>query len=98
PPRSPLVPYTTLFRSAAQARETELEEELLQLAQIRDEHLAFVVDEEVGLARVRGRERPLGQVVDEVRGRAEGVLDEADDLAQRRDRKSTRLNSSHVSI
>src|SRR5690625_5693617 len=75
---------------AAQAGKAEFEEELLQLAQVRDEHLAFIVDEEVGLPRVRGRERALGQVVDEVRGRAEGVLDRSEERRVGRERDAWR--------
>src|SRR5260221_3668811 len=76
PPRSPLFPYTTLFRS----RRVELAER---------------VETIVGLARAErrvGREEHDGRV--RLRHDPAGVLLRRD----RRDRKSTRLNSSHTVI
>src|SRR3712207_8220002 len=73
PPRSTLFPYTTLFRSAAQA----LGRRRLQQGD----------DEPQGREVLRaGRQLAAGDVQD---GRLE---------RRRRDRKSTRLNSSHANI
>src|SRR2546428_9021151 len=86
PPRSTLFPYTTLFRSLAVADE--------------------VADERVvgGLSLVPGDEplAPLAGVRDELGELL--VVDQRDgllalhDLGDLRDRKSTRLNSSHDQI
>src|SRR5690242_21313960 len=80
PPRSTLFPYTTLFRSAAEALKLG-EEEVAKLreAEAGDEPEELHVG--VGhllLHRVRERHPPLVRGVE--------------------DRKSTRLNSSHMSI
>src|SRR3712207_7412988 len=68
PPRSPLFPYTTLFRSAPEPRQVQGED-----------------------AAVRGEQRRQ-EVPVEV-GAAEPVHED-----EGRDRKSTRLNSSHANI
>src|SRR5690349_22034381 len=78
PPRSPLFPYTTLFRS-------------------RLDDPALVHDDE--LLGALGREAEV--VRDEQQRRAELTcqrLEVVEDDALHRDRKSTRLNSSHVEI
>src|SRR3712207_8436666 len=72
PPRSTLFPYTTLFRSAADARRRA--QRRVQQAPYREE----------GVQRRRGRRLPRS------RGGRARPLD--------RDRKSTRLNSSHANI
>src|SRR5688572_31111492 len=91
PPRSPLFPYTTLFRSLADHKVLVAEElagraagvfrarpARAHLAQEREPALALgVVD--------RGLAQPVAEPVDE----AAAIL---------RDRKSTRLNSSHSQI
>src|SRR5258705_8430876 len=77
PPRSPLFPYTTLFRSGAEGpAKSRRSQELAQ-----------------GEGRCRspeGRRRHPGGESEPGRSRAQG--------AGIRDRKSTRLNSSHLGI
>src|SRR3712207_9392905 len=94
PPRSTLFPYTTLFRSVADA--------LLQVA-VRADGVDAVVERALAGRAVRVEQSPLAA------GRhrhADGV---AQALAERAggglhtggvpvDRKSTRLNSSHANI
>src|SRR5437868_8079826 len=83
PPRSPLFPYTTLFRSAREERE-----ELLPLQRARGERgiasLAMQFQDDL---QVCGRQHDSGSL---------GPFDQAHSAPV--DRKSTRLNSSHVSI
>src|SRR5690349_23614717 len=89
PPRSPLFPYTTLFRS-------ELGDLLEpgQLAQAR-----VVGQDPLGLEE---RQQPRGELADLEPSDVDAVepveLLEVEDRADRvdLDRKSTRLNSSHV--
>src|SRR5256885_3235079 len=83
PPRSPLFPYTTLFRSGV-ARAA----------------LARVSEPQQPVERPDGASRD-GRVAD----RGPGFQDRADDVGlaigrrrHSRDRKSTRLNSSHLVI
>src|SRR3712207_7982921 len=73
PPRSTLVPYTTLFRS-------DVEPLLVPALHLLAEHLS---GEAVGVGAP---------------GFVATRTHIADDLAPRRDRKSTRLNSSHANI
>src|SRR5437762_5997365 len=86
PPRSPLFPYTTLFRSGAVAEREE--REVTPHADVRPRvHVrAALPDEDVPGAHVRAGEdldpAPLSCAVAPVAG----------------DRKSTRLNSSHRCI
>src|SRR3712207_7908992 len=93
PPRSTLVPYTTLFRSRRIALAHVLHPQLLALVgvlgrEVRHDH---VLAERRGRAGACGvRAAPLG--VRERRAVAKG-----DGLAPE-DRKSTRLNSSHANI
>src|SRR3712207_9559047 len=77
PPRSTLFPYTTLFRSPAEA------ERLADGASFHQPDLIANCTEE---ERVRQVTSP------------EARLPAAEDLEQRADRKSTRLNSSHANI
>src|SRR3712207_8676185 len=87
PPRSTLFPYTTLFRSVAVVVEHV---DLLAQAAERDEHLdALVPRHRVVVVVVHDEQRRAHAVGEEERR----VLDEA-----HRDRKSTRLNSSHANI
>src|SRR3712207_7771018 len=83
PPRSTLFPYTTLFRSRLGDRRLDL----------RVEHR---VDELVGKVRLL---RPLHDA-DGIDAEDGALLrnDEPDRHALARDRKSTRLNSSHANI
>src|SRR3712207_7789206 len=91
PPRSTLFPYTTLFRSV-----DDLRLELLDVGQ-------DVVD----LTAAGGQADTLGgEVVDHVLAARDGALGEVGDEGlhrvvdplEHRDRKSTRLNSSHANI
>src|SRR3712207_7712138 len=85
PPRSTLFPYTTLFRSVpGQGR-------VLRVGLPADDHRRPPVAVAVGLEDgAVGSERFVGvAVVDEAQARR---------LRDRRDRKSTRLNSSHANI
>src|SRR5207249_5096369 len=97
PSTPPLFPYTTLFRSL---RITPLASLVMELLRLVDDDLAVGdVDEDLGaLERARGRtfEVDAGLVVAAaVAGALELVLRRE---PVGRDRKSTRLNSSHVSI
>src|SRR5947209_15812106 len=83
PPRSPLFPYTTLFRSLIEAMRARLEsaiEERTRLAGELDEVRAALARGEAELKKER---------------RARAALEAQ---AEERDRKSTRLNSSHANI
>src|SRR3712207_7700391 len=87
PPRSTLFPYTTLFRSD--------HHDVEPVADLRHE-LGQVVEHPRALERVdAGPQRRVAEVV---------LLSRADEsgarrlLAVDRDRKSTRLNSSHANI
>src|SRR5256885_13189710 len=84
PPRSTLFPYTTLFRSPL----------LLRLQQVLPR--GVVDDEDVVRVRVRGR----GEVRVVVPRRRLDPEEQAQVLVAvgREDRKSTRLNSSHLVI
>src|SRR5699024_12420310 len=86
PPRPTLFPYTTLFRSP----------EFEGPVEFGSGRLAG--DDERGLTRDRtGRASPAGD--DRLLRRVAGeALDGAGDHDRQPDRKSTRLNSSHVSI
>src|SRR5207249_11696702 len=96
PPRSPLLPYTTLFRSVCRARCLLLEPVLAHVADdVRPERDdgARAVQRVLVLARRARQEAELARFVEALENRVHrrqivGVLD----------RKSTRLNSSHVSI
>src|SRR5690606_41227371 len=95
PPRSPLYPYTTLFRSedvfdtehGRRVDRLALEDALDQLAVLgQAEDLRQRPGRRVGLEALHG---PRAQHQHAMRGLAAGRL---------LDRKSTRLNSSHVKI
>src|SRR3712207_7473949 len=81
PPRSTLVPYTTLFRSRVGALREGLGHQELQLA---------------GLVAAGGQ--PGAVVALDPELRPAEMLREILQRLQRRDRKSTRLNSSHANI
>src|SRR5207249_8064120 len=91
PPTSPLFPYTTLFRSEPNALGLRLAFHF-----ILDDDLTFGRADRVGHHRLR-----LGLGL-RLRSRlsleSSLPLDDRRVLEARRDRKSTRLNSSHVSI
>src|SRR5256885_12033710 len=77
PPRSTLFPYTTLFRSLADAENAQAERQYSRAAQ--DYTQALTLDPKNAQARM---------------GLARASAASGDD----RDRKSTRLNSSHLVI
>src|SRR5690242_21606189 len=89
PPRAPLFPYTTLFRSpVAHAGAAGLESELVdgggrqerrQPAEVIEQRDLDAVEVDLGVARGGAAQREPAE-------------------PERRDRKSTRLNSSHMSI
>src|SRR5439155_27214566 len=91
PPRSPLFPYTTLFRSGA----------LL----VADRVVGGEAQrEQVGLAALAKPlfvHRALGEGLEQVvaeRAAVDGAIKGRPRLLRQLDRKSTRLNSSHVAI
>src|SRR3712207_7227341 len=90
PPRSTLFPYTTLFRSPVPAVHLELDPErrgAVALPRDRREALRVLL-ERAGVGAVLAVDRD-----------ALAERDVADDrVAGNRDRKSTRLNSSHANI
>src|SRR3712207_8172742 len=83
PPRSTLFPYTTLFRSYAGGRPPKFD--LAQRAEIRNIALGRPADHGLPFATWS-----LSKLADFLV--AEGVVEDI------RDRKSTRLNSSHANI
>src|SRR3712207_7852584 len=86
PPRSPLFPYTTLFRSWHVARLVELE------VVPRHAVAVEVAQQPVAEGGVVLDRQPAGAVHREEDGAP------APGPAERGDRKSTRLNSSHANI
>src|SRR3712207_6852868 len=82
PPRSPLFPYTTLFRSERDAQAV--------VHAVAEREVRAPVAVEVAPLRVR-------EVPRIVVGRAEHHRDDGP-ARDRQDRKSTRLNSSHANI
>src|SRR3712207_7524750 len=87
PPRSTLFPYTTLFRSHVRADEVQPEAEAEQEDQPDPQPVGR--DEELQLALARPAPQPDREHAEQ-QVRHERVDD--------RDRKSTRLNSSHANI
>src|SRR3712207_9069370 len=94
PPRSTLFPYTTLFRSRVPvggARAVELHE---PVGRVDADHRDAVGRRHADVRGERG-DALLPEAVE----RAVGDADlGAADVGERRDRKSTRLNSSHANI
>src|SRR5207253_9167218 len=90
-PRSTLFPYTTLFRSQAVIRVDGQTGAIVVCAGLPDEE-------------VQQRQPPLDQLHEASRGAEADVLIESreagigDQALELGDRKSTRLNSSHVAI
>src|SRR3712207_7194232 len=82
PPRSTLFPYTTLFRSRA----ASLRRFLGLLVEHAKHRVQVVEDEADGWIRPRHPSEDMTVVADD------------EDAAFARDRKSTRLNSSHANI
>src|SRR5690606_41965249 len=88
-----LFPYTTLFRSGGEAVAVRVHpEDALVLGPTRGE------DELAREAAGAPGERTEQRVRDAMRGDAHLVLSDEEALLIDRDRKSTRLNSSHVKI
>src|SRR3712207_9031500 len=94
PPRSTLFPYTTLFRSVERA-----------VRHVDDAHEAEDEGEAARDEEVQAGERQAVQEDDDERPRlarervvGEREHPEEDEDADREDRKSTRLNSSHANI
>src|SRR5437667_2789105 len=83
PPSSTLFPYTTLFRSEPFAKRGEMDQGILRFTW----HSLLLVAKGYSLALLLGT--PLGFILGMSQRRAE---------EQRQDRKSTRLNSSHITI
>src|SRR5207253_7440050 len=98
PPSTTLFPYTTLFRSRVDVDEPGRDDAVLRvddarpvLREIRaDRRDASAVDRDVGAPA--GCSRPIDH------GRAADKKVRHDRRRSRPDRKSTRLNSSHVAI
>src|SRR3712207_8758034 len=88
PPRSPLFPYATLFRS------------LVELERLGLEHLLAAEREELSGETRHALDGLLDLVQVESRAGAESGITgcEGREPAHRVDRKSTRLNSSHANI
>src|SRR2546427_1377088 len=93
PPRSPLFPYTTLFRSGRDRRRAGLGLELQHLDGRRGVAHAAVADR--GL-RVRHQLDDLLGAAHVARPELEVLL--VEHVLAKEDRKSTRLNSSHSQI
>src|SRR3712207_8219655 len=87
PPRSTLFPYTTLFRS--------LSDDGADVIGLRQRILVLHVQRRILHLRDRHRIPRPGVVEDDG---AHAVLEAAQLLGLGRDRKSTRLNSSHANI
>src|SRR3712207_7308229 len=87
PPRSTLFPYTTLFRSANVVQDVDVP----FIGAEDDQGVGTVIDRDV-VARLR----QLGDAAGKDPVLAENGLHV--DLEDGRDRKSTRLNSSHANI
>src|SRR3712207_7344338 len=83
PPRSTLFPYTTLFRSDDKA----LEKYMKEAVSLSSEH-TIIVDK-----YVKGTEIEVDAICDGKDVLMPGIMEHIE-----RDRKSTRLNSSHANI
>src|SRR2546430_15103327 len=94
PPRSTLFPYTTLFRSREFAQSIGKERFLLVGEVSGSREHAWEVVEKTGLDAALGIEDVPGKLERMVTG----YTDPADYFSAFRDRKSTRLNSSHSQI
>src|SRR5207253_10556291 len=97
PPRPPLFPYTTLFRSPA--GQAQLLQHCLTDERV-GERVAALVAQHAGAQRFLDRiqQRLLREVtrrLQDLKGAA--IAEHGSDL-EHPDRKSTRLNSSHVAI
>src|SRR5205807_10392669 len=96
PPRSTLFPYTTLFRSELHHGHTHMTAVMQQLAsQGLGESLDRVLRAAVGGLQGDAAVRERGP---DLHDRAAIAREHAFERRQRADRKSTRLNSSHLVI
>src|SRR5690606_41916983 len=96
-PRSTLFPYTTLFRSSC-GTTIEGRFQASPLSRLTAEQRDFVVTFLKVRGNLREMERELGVSYPTVRNRLDGVLKALGYEVEREDRKSTRLNSSHVKL
>src|SRR5207244_12378877 len=95
PPRTPPFPYTTLFRSAQEAKTLQQSGGPLGAARSLQQPIPAIGREaEVKTANALGRDAALGQVA--TAGFAFRCFEQA--AVKLLDRKSTRLNSSHQII
>src|SRR5437870_5840996 len=89
PPRSTLFPYTTLFRSDERPkRPGAVPQDVLELLELA----VYVADDVYRSAREREHAAKMRDLRERSLRRREPVAERAED------RKSTRLNSSHVAI
>src|SRR5699024_11632405 len=94
PPRRPaLLPYTTLFRSPDQAAEAFTYMWRYSYV-LRGLYETPALGDEEGYDAKAAR-KTADELIDAVRAEGRTILDEYE---SKKDRKSTRLNSSHVSI
>src|SRR5258705_5412443 len=92
PPRSTLFPYTTLFRSTIEIGNTDAEGRLTLADGLCYANTSIQPDEIIDMATLTGAcVIALGQL-------CSGLMTNNQALANRLDRKSTRLNSSHLGI
>src|SRR5205814_8816559 len=96
-PRSTLFPYTTLFRSAEERaqlleRATAARAEAEDASRAKDEFLAMLGHE------LRNPLAPILTALQLMHLRSDQTFHRERALIERQDRKSTRLNSSHLGI
>src|SRR5207253_10583637 len=83
PPRPALFPYTTLFRSQVRHAERPIVQSVPRASRLAPDHAAMI-------GAHRARESDVSEGAED--------LEQVHAAAGRGDRKSTRLNSSHVAI
>src|SRR5690606_41775879 len=88
PTRPPLIPYTTLFRSAVAAH----------VAADRGDRVGEELGQDLALILHRQQVLPCGHQPGHEAGAGEQGRHQHARLGEEADRKSTRLNSSHVKI
>src|SRR5207248_6313796 len=98
PPPSPLFPYTTLFRSEPVDEETELERVLPVIRGLVDGGATAQISIDTSKAAVAAEALGAGATLVNDVTALRGDPEVARLLAERGDRKSTRLNSSHRTI
>src|SRR5690606_41370307 len=97
PPWSPPFPYTTLFRSEVLDAARDVEVAVVERAVVTSAHPRRVVGGALGVRRVGARLEDVLERRDRLLGLAP-VAGAHVLAADPEDRKSTRLNSSHVKI